>query len=62
MEADFPFVKSSFHEAAYVLQAEASVNTLTLYAPINLYPALAVAWTKPGMRMGDSSSSSGLVG
>lgn len=60
-EADSTFVKSLFHQAAYALQAEASVNTLTLYTPINLYPVLAIAWPKPGMRMGDSSSSSGFV-
>ena len=65
MKVDFPFVKSLFLEAAYTLQAEASVNTLTSYTIGfigNLYPALAIAWPKPGMRMGNSSSSSGFVG
>lgn len=62
MEVDFPFIKSLFREIAYALQAEASVNTLTLYAPINVYQVLTMAWPKPGTRMGDSSSRSGFVG
>lgn len=50
MEVDFLFVKCLFREAAYALQAEASVNTVTLYTPTNLYPALAIAGPGPGMR------------
>lgn len=48
VEVGSPFIKSLFHDTASTLQAGASVNTLTLYTPINL----SLAWQQHSQRQG----------